>query len=60
MNSKEDLIKRIHILKSGEFDINEYEKYKESKKSFLKKNLEDKFFDRPNNLKEDLINIYQS
>jgi len=60
MNSKEDLIKRIHILKSGEFDINDYAKYKESKKFFLKKILEDKFFDRPNNLKEDLISIYQS
>ena len=60
INSKEDLIKRIHSLKSAESYIGDNKKYQESKKFFLKKNLDDKFFDRPNNLNEDLINIYQS
>jgi len=59
INSIEDLLTRIQFLKTDKFNYENDEKYKESKKNFLRKNLGDNYFNKSDNLKKEFINIYQ-
>ena len=58
VNSIENLLKRIQYFKSNKINIDNNEKYQQSKKFFLQKYLGNDYFNKTITLKKEFINIY--